>query len=547
LADNFRFAQLQPFSLAGSGAIIGATSITLKSMLDIDGTALSMAGTFGAIGYGTLEPGNGANEEQISFTGLVNNANGTTTLSGVKNVSFVYPYTETSGLSKTHAGSTTFIISNTSGYYNKFVAKNNDGTVAETLTFTDPNIPEMNSQTVLSTDDAQFITKYHFDTNGGNTSNFNRTVVAGVAGETIAVDQLVYLKVSDGRWWLCDADTAATVENVILGISQGSGTAGNSITNGVLTNGLNTFSALTLTANTKYFASNTAGGFSSSAGTFEVSLGESQTTTTFLFNPRFDQQLTENQQDALAGDNTDITVGAGNLLVTQTGLQKSAEVYAASSTGNDTYVVTLSPVPTSLVNGMTIRVKFDVPNTGASTLNVNGLGALAIVTGVSTATATGDIVANLIGELIYNSTGTVWQLVNPASAVLLATTYTNGQTTRDLSTASGNQTIAHGLGKIPKKVKITAIQASTSGVSDNYSFGAYNGTTNSSIYRGQNGNTQYYVGGDNTNTINIMTAASNDTSPSTATVTVDATNITLAWTKATTATGTAYLLWEAEG
>lgn len=382
-------------------------------MLDIDGTALSMAGTFGAIGYGTLEPGSGANEEQISFTGLVNNANGTVTLTGVKNVSFVYPYTETSGLSKTHAGSTVFIISNTSGYYNKFVAKNNDGTVAETLTFTNPNIPEMNSQTVLSTDDAQFITKYHFDTNGGNTSNFNRTVVAGTAGETIAVDQLVYLKVSDGRWWLCDADTAATVENVILGIAQGAGTAGNSIVNGVLTNGLNTFSALTLTANTKYYASNTAGGFSSSAGTFEVSLGESQTTTTFLFMPRFDQQLTENQQDALVGDNTDITVGAGNLLVTQTGLQKAAEVYAASTTGNDTYVVTLSPVPTSLVNGMTIRFKPDTANTGAATLNVNSLGALAIVTGLSTALVTGDILANQVCEVIYNSTGTVWQLVNP--------------------------------------------------------------------------------------------------------------------------------------
>lgn len=121
---------------------------------------------------------------------------------------------------------------------------------------------------------------------------------------------------------------------------------------------------------------------------------------------------------------------------------------------------------------------------------------------------------------------------------------TNGQTTRDLSTASGNQTIAHGLGRTPKMVRITVIQASTSGASDNYSFGSYNGTTNSSIYRGQNGNGQFYVGGDNTNCVNIMTAASNDTSPSTATATVDGTNITLAWTKAASATGTAYILWE---
>lgn len=133
------------------------------------------------------------------------------------------------------------------------------------------------------------------------TTNVNRVIVAGTAGETIAVDQLLYLKASDGRWWLADADVAATSENVILGIAQGSGTAGNTITSGVLIQGLNTFSALTLTANTKYYVSNTAGGFSSTPGTNEITLGESQSTTTFLFYPRNDQQLTEDQQDALAG------------------------------------------------------------------------------------------------------------------------------------------------------------------------------------------------------------------------------------------------------
>jgi hypothetical protein len=115
------FAQLQNFALAGSGASLGATSITLKSMKDIDGNALSMATAFGTIGFGTLEPGNSTQEEQISFTGLVNNANGTTTLTGVSSVLFISPYTATSGLLKTHPGSTTFIISNTSGFYNQFI------------------------------------------------------------------------------------------------------------------------------------------------------------------------------------------------------------------------------------------------------------------------------------------------------------------------------------------------------------------------------------------------------------------------------------------
>lgn len=122
-----------------------------------------------------------------------------------------------------------------------------------------------------------------------------------------------------------------------------------------------------------------------------------------------------------------------------------------------------------------------------------------------------------------------------------------GTTTRDLSTASGNQTIAHGLGKTPSLVRLTVIQASTSGASDNYSFGTYDGSNTVGVYRGQNSNSQFYVGNSTTYAINIMTAATNDTSPSTASVTVDGTNITLAWTKATGASGTAYILWEVIG
>jgi len=163
MASNFRFAQLQPFLLAGAGQVIGSTTIVLQSMLDINGNALSMATDFGSIGYGTLEPGNGTLEEQISFSGLTNNGDGTVTLSGVNSVAFVYPYTETSGLSKTHAGASTFVISNTSGFYNKFVAKDDDGTISETLTFTQPNFPQMDGIGTAPTLPAQLVTKHYVD------------------------------------------------------------------------------------------------------------------------------------------------------------------------------------------------------------------------------------------------------------------------------------------------------------------------------------------------------------------------------------------------
>lgn len=116
-----KFIQAQKFSLSGSGSSIGDTSITLQSMLGIDGVALITA-DIGVKGFGTLEPGNGIQEEQVSFTGITQNANGTATLTGVKTVAFISPYTETSGLAKTHAGASTFILSNDAGFYGQILS-----------------------------------------------------------------------------------------------------------------------------------------------------------------------------------------------------------------------------------------------------------------------------------------------------------------------------------------------------------------------------------------------------------------------------------------
>lgn len=122
---------------------------------------------------------------------------------------------------------------------------------------------------------------------------------------------------------------------------------------------------------------------------------------------------------------------------------------------------------------------------------------------------------------------------------------TNGQTTRDLSTASGNQTIAHGLGRTPKKIRIIAMNRSGStGISQ--SFGTYNGTTNSNVYIGANSNSQYYKGSDNTNIITAYAVDITSTTPSVATATFDATNITLAWTKVGAPTSVVEIMWEAE-
>lgn len=162
MADTFKFVQAQSFALSGAGAVSGATSITLKSFTQIDGTLLTMT-DFGNIGFLTMEPGNGTLEEQVSFTGISQNANGTATLTGVSSIGMVSPYTSTSGLAQTHAGSTSVIISNTSGFYDRLTAKGDDETITGVWTFTNPNYPRMDTSTPFPVDNEQLATKAYAD------------------------------------------------------------------------------------------------------------------------------------------------------------------------------------------------------------------------------------------------------------------------------------------------------------------------------------------------------------------------------------------------
>lgn len=120
MAYTLKFVQTQATTLAGAGASLGDTSLILSSFKQIDGTNLTMS-DFGSIAYGTIEPNNGEYEEMISFTGITQNANGTATLTGVKHVEFVTPYTETFGLAQAHAGGVIFVISNTSALYQTII------------------------------------------------------------------------------------------------------------------------------------------------------------------------------------------------------------------------------------------------------------------------------------------------------------------------------------------------------------------------------------------------------------------------------------------
>lgn len=112
-----KFIQTQAFQLQASGASAADTTIVLQSFKMIDGVTNIVTADLGDRCYGTLEPNNGTQEEAFQFTGVTQNASGTATLTGVSSVGFNSPYTVISGLSKSHAGGVTVILSNDAAFY----------------------------------------------------------------------------------------------------------------------------------------------------------------------------------------------------------------------------------------------------------------------------------------------------------------------------------------------------------------------------------------------------------------------------------------------
>lgn len=316
MADQFTPVQAQKFTLAGSGVSTTATSIILSSFKLPDGSTTITMSNFGDIGYGTLEPGT-SREEQISFTGVTQNGDGTATLSGVtRGLRFVAPYDEVTANKKLHAGGAVFVLSNTAAFYAELGGKDNDETVTGLWTYT--QFPKK-SGTTTPTDADQFAPKAYVDATATGSAVYDQNVVAGVAGETLAAGNLVYFKTSDGRWWLTDADTAATVDGVILGFAQGAATAGvavNVVIGGVDKNQSG------LTAGTTYYASNTAGALSSSAGTVERIVGKALTTTSIILNPNFAVIPTADEKEALVGSSG--TPSSANKFITADDVSSAA-------------------------------------------------------------------------------------------------------------------------------------------------------------------------------------------------------------------------------
>lgn len=265
---SLQYVQTNTLYLAGSGVIVGATSIVLQSFADIYGNNLAIT-DFGAKGYITLEPDT-INEEAATFTGVTTNSNGTVTLTGISSGLAKSPYTETSGLVRAHSGGTKVVVTDNVEFWATFTNKNN----AEVLT------TNWQAPTPLGASD--LATKGYVDALvSGGTVSYNQEIIAGTAGENLTRAQVVYLK-NDGKWWKASAAAAATSLNVKLGICQTTALATAATT--ILISGLDQ-SQSGLVTGTLYYMSDTLGAISSSAGTISIDLGEAINGTSFVFSP----------------------------------------------------------------------------------------------------------------------------------------------------------------------------------------------------------------------------------------------------------------------
>jgi hypothetical protein len=151
----------------------------------------------------------------------------------------------------------------------------------------------------------------------------------------------------------------------------------------------------------------------------------------------------------------------------------------------------------------------------------------------------------------YTSTGQISATTTPvATTDVTSKAYVDSQLARknglsQSPSTNSTQTIAHGLGRIPKKISLISRGVAYNGYIG--SDGAYDGATTSSIYTVSNSATASYNGSVATSSTNVIYMQYSNSFNSInnyayATTSVDATNINLSWTS-----NSIYpFMWEAE-
>lgn len=182
---SFTPVQASTFTLAGAGITNTQTTVQLASFAlpDPNKTPITMS-MFGSIGYGVIEPQT-SRIENISFTGVTQNGNGSATLTGVtRGISFYSPFVSISANMLSHAGGSNFILSNSAAFYGQFAFPNNPQTWTATQTYGSTTPPIYDADPVW----ANFSTQVLADV-----SYVNSVVAAGAANASETVKGIIQL------------------------------------------------------------------------------------------------------------------------------------------------------------------------------------------------------------------------------------------------------------------------------------------------------------------------------------------------------------------
>ncbi|WP_316815846.1 hypothetical protein [Pedobacter nyackensis] len=118
--------------------------------------------------------------------------------------------------------------------------------------------------------------------------------------------------------------------------------------------------------------------------------------------------------------------------------QNGGKVSAVTSAGANTYIASIIPGITAYSMGQVFYIKITTANTGASTLNLNGLGAKVLVKDASTALVAGDLLANKVYTVYFD--GTNFQVMNIAG--INSTSYIVNQSNSNLVQPGSNFNIS---------------------------------------------------------------------------------------------------------
>lgn len=121
---------------------------------------------------------------------------------------------------------------------------------------------------------------------------------------------------------------------------------------------------------------------------------------------------------SLVGSNTALPTDATKWSVVNPGSndpQTSEGVWATDTGTANTYAAAPSPAYAALGAGSYVRVIIAHDNTAASTLNINGLGAVNILLKTGLSLSGGELKTGMVAEFFHN--GTAWVLMNPYTYV----------------------------------------------------------------------------------------------------------------------------------